>query len=391
MFSKKKICALAFASMMLFVSCDKSINDNNSNEVPPVVEEVIHPFKALIVSGTSAGSQLLPSIDLVDFEGDTTFTSNLYSTINGHNIIGNPKSIVKTDDYIYLATQNSVFTEANYIYILNSADYTLKKSIELEASYIPININILTNGSLVVACSKNWSSKSDYRLLVIDDVDGAHSIRKIEFSANSVQLSKQIGDKLFVVIPSYYSNGVDYPAQTLVYDIDNINDGEHRVISEEIGNVFIINDNFIVDGESRVWFFGADVNGDLTMNQLDVTKEEVVYTLPLPSISHYDGISVALANDDTTMYIRSQKSLYKIDLNNPEVPAEPIAALMGTFSNISSLSVAQNGNVLVLTTKTGSVTAGHLHEFTPTEDDTYWEDAKSYEVVPHGRYILDLR
>ncbi len=394
MFNKKTFWALTAMSMLLTISCEKT-NDNITDDDDTPIVDVIYPFKGIIISGVPTNGSATASMNIMDFDGDTTYVSEVFNGANGEIISGDPKSITLSENRIYFSTVNNLREMGNHIYVINREDYKLINSINLGDFYVPSSITLLTNGSLVVTGTTRWGNQEE-EMLVISNIESAdYSITKIEHGRRLTNC-KQIGNKLFITVPSLFTydndwNEINLPAQLISYDIDNIVAGEHHVVSEEIGEVSTIDDNFFVDANNKLWIIGSDENDATTLFNLDTESNSINTKVVLYAISNIDGLSATLSKDKSSIYIRSLKSIYAINLNNPVAPIEPIAAITGNFANISALTVAPDGNVLMLSTVTGSITNGTMYEFTPSLDGSYWDEAKTYDVTPHGRLIVNLR
>ena len=394
----KNVYALLLSALLFATSCGD--NSNSPEDVIPGVAK--KPLKALIVSGWHQSTK--PQMDLINFEGDSLYRSNIFEYINGSALEGTVNAITVDGNYIYMAC-----SDKNMLYVLDKETFKKVNSISFGNDFSPSKVTILTDGRAVVTGTfvvTSWDvSTGETIYIVTNPTSPSHTIEKVYVDDSSDVIEtkevKQVGDKLFVEIPSYskWLGGYDFenvPAQIFCYDIDNIATGKHRVVAEGF-TLASTNDNFITDAKGTIWVIGEE-QGTTTLAKLNANEETLSDKVQLNSISgvYLTGFALSFKGDE--LYVRSQKSIYAISTNNPTDPFEPIAAINGNitgssqFFDISGLMVDTNGKVQVLTTISGSSEKGYMFEFTPSEDGSSWgEPVVHFDIVPHGKFMVDVR
>lgn len=380
---KNKIKALLLASVIaMFASC----SDDDQKPEPPIVGPIppidtvvpppvdpIFPVDFNFITLNSNGwNGELPSISYI--KKDNSILSDYFKDANGELIAENPSSATQIKEKLYIV-QNSHWG-MNNIEVLDPNSFKRLHKIEFNKEIRLRDLEYLGGDSIVVV-GREFNRKIN---LIIGDLEKDNFIQDSLNTGFSLSRALKVGDKLIVGGIRYQENAQYIDSKLAIFDIDNIsNDGMH-IIHDKM-NLFNVNSDFVVDKNDKVWFiaYGNDV---LCCFCIDPQTEKIIQAIPLPyTISSLNDLSYALDNTGSTIYIRSHKAFYTIDVDSPVTPdGVTYEYTEQTVANLVELKMTKTGTLLVIDQVRGSEFNGsRILEFKPeTTDD--WKIINKYEL-----------
>ena len=384
---KNKINALLLASIMtIFAACSDEdpkpeppvVNPNPPVDtiVPPPVDTIIPPpidpiypvdFKFLTLNGSGRNGEV-PSVSY--FKQDTIIL-DYFKEANGEHIGNKPLRTTQIEDKLYIVqswnNSNVEIVDPNSFKRLRKVGFNDLMAYDLE---------YLGGDSAVVIGQEEDNKKMNF---TVCNLKTDEFVQRSFNTGFSLSRALRIGNKLLVGGTQLSTYPVK-DSKLAIFDIDNMSNNNMRIISEKM-NLFNSNSDFIVDKNGKVWFV-ANNDYNLICFCIDPETETIIQEIPLPvTMSTMKDLSYTLDNTGSTLYIRSHKAFYSMNVDAPGELDEPDYEYMEkTNVNLIDLKMTKEGTLLVIDQIQSTQFKGSkVLEFkTSTTGD--WKIIKEYEL-----------
>ena len=382
---KNKINALLLASVMaMFAAC----SDEDPKPEPPIVgpipplDTIVPPpvdtifpvdFNFISLNKTGNSGDGVSSISYIKKDG--TILLDYFKETNGEQIADRLNSATQIEDKLYIV-QNNHWT-SNNIQVLDPNTLKRLTKFEFNKDLKPYDLEHL-GGDSVVVVGLEFNKEIN---LLIGNLKAEEFIQRSFNTDFFLSRALKIGNKLIVGGPTYQKDGQFFDSKLAIFDINNISNDGMRIIHDQM-NLFNSNADFLVDKNGKIWFI-ANKENTLICFCLDPETEKIVKAVSLPtSISPHNELSYTLDNTGSTLYIRSHKAFFTIDIDNPTTPDDPVYEYRTTVAQLSDLKITKEGTLLVINEiKSSQFKGSKILEFKPSTTAA-WTITKEYEL-PH--------
>lgn len=376
-----KTCRLILLSApALLWSCsdDNVVTDKTESEKEPA--EIIIPvdFRYLTLNREGNYSGQTPSLSYVHKNG--TVFDDYYKTVNGEQVFCDPNAAFHFIDKVLLGHGSN--WNDNGVSILEGNSFKKVDHIDLKQNMTPYTIEWLGGDSIIVA----GRYKDEELNAFIADISGKATIKRklnIGFTVYSV---KKIGDKVFMLGCRDNRNGEPVQPDLIVMDVKNIHESGFRKIKS---NLHLSSRYSVpsIDKNGNLWF--AATENDERQYKLfciDSKTETVKHAITMPvTMSTMNELAYTMSNDGKTVYLRSHKAFYTVDVDAPAELDEPVYEFLRHVGLLCDLKITKEETLLFIDQKQSPNTPSEVFEVRP--DSKGWELIGTTEVGQNAKSI----
>ena len=328
---KRNILVLILISLLI-TSCSKE----NTLPVEPLPES--STVKAIVVNEGQFG---YGTSSLTALYSDGEVKQDVFRTINNRTMGDVAQSLKVINNLYYVPLNNS-----RKIEVIEPRTFKSVKTIPIPLDAIPMYAEQISDNLIAVTDQKGPSQ------LIIVDINATenHIQRTVRLGGRSFQMAKA-ENKLFV--------GGDVVA---VFDLENVTQSGLRNLKDSKGNNMQTVDfsKIVTDYQGMLWMLNAGtlyrVNPKTEQNILEMD----IYDLKINSWTSCIDISP----DKKTIYFNSARRIYKVDVDNPVKPTEPLIYPTGESNRtIYNMCVSPQGTFYYCEVVYGSLSRALIREF----------------------------
>lgn len=353
--SMKKINIFLYLSLgLIFSACTESTENT--------VEPQTNNLRAIVVNEGQFGygtSSLTTLSEMGNVEQD------VFRRINSRPMGDVAQSLTKIGDNYYVPLNNSKKIE-----VFDAKTYKSVETMPIDLNVIPMYVQHLGGDSIAVT-DQSFSSK-----LMIMDINHGTSRkmlrRSIDMGGSTFQM-QLVKNKLFV-------GG----STVSVFDLGNITQQGKRTLKTKSGETFdlVQFSKLLLDKQDRLWVFGTN-----TIYCFDPVTEQCIHEVNVSDLDINSWVScIDISPDKETIYFNSSRTLYSIDVNNPQTPKAPLMQYEGDKQKtVYVMSVSKENTVFFAEVLYGSLTRAVISEYNP-HDGSLIRSFKA-GIFPHYIYF----
>ena len=296
-------------------------------------------------------------------------------SVNNFQINDNPYDAIQVDEELYL--MHGSFWSDNGLVQVNPNSFEIKRHINLGRSICSYSgINLGGNRMLIAGDEAD----NEYNVLVADlnAVGEEGFVQEQLYTGFNVNSMLQVGDNIFMA--TSYSN-----SPLMMLDANNLSQEGLTTLSESF-TLTNRNNKFVRDKNNNVWI-PVKAGSGVKLVVIDGKTGAFTKELAMPnSVSSINETAIAISNDGATLYARSHKAFYTIDVDNTLELDEPNFEYREHVGSLKNLKMTEEGTLVFLNQKLGSFTPSEVIELTITSDENW--DIKIHNVGYNASVIF---
>ena len=311
-------------------------------EAEYVLPESIDNVRAIVVSEGQFGYGT-SSLTSVSHAGEVE--QDLFRRVNSRPMGDVAQSMTKIGNYYYVPLNNS-----RKIEVMDCETFQSIETMPLGLDVIPMYVQHLGGDSIVVT-----DQKQNSQIIIMDINHGTNRPmvrRTVSLGGYNRSFRMQlINDKLFI--------GAD---RMTVFDLGNITSAGMRQVLKQDGVPLQVVDfsKLVVDKNGMLWALGH-----WQLVCIDPVTERTVLELNVGSLNINSWTSsLDISPDGSTLYFNSARRVYTVDVDNPQVPTEPIIYPQRTDGRTVYLMCVSKENTIFLSEVLyGSLSRSRVYEY----------------------------
>lgn len=369
-----------FKKITLFLSLIMIVTSCSEKELPeiikkPGVPEKIYPvdFQYITLNHTAGAENESPSISYVNNDGISIPT--YFKDANNENIESFPQGANQIREELFIMTPDNR-AEFNRILVLDPNTFVKKRVINFGSSFKPFDIELIRD-NLVLVVGEELDKNDRHNIIVGDLREEGDKFVKKKFSLGyNLRRILKVGDKIFVG-GARRSN-----SKLVVFDIDNINIEGAREIE---GSSALMKDasDFMLDKNGMIWAGLVEGLTGMRLCRINPNSEKIDIRMNIPHTGDLYTFGAAMSHDGKYVYIRSNKSFYSIDVDNPIVPDDPLFEYRTNGGTMNDLQFTKEGDLIFINQNMIFNTPSLVVKFRDKGEDNWYQVED--EVVPVGK------
>ena len=367
----KNYFGLAFATSCLFTlaSCDNDENFATPNEVVPPTE-TIYPVDFRFLTLNHEGNYgEKPSVSYIGKNGEVY--SDYLMQVNNFQIKDNPHNVLQVENDLYIV--HGSFWSDNGLVQVNANSFELKRHINLKGKLRSYNAVQLEDNKVFVA-----GDELDYTYnAVVGDLNAETDEEFVLEDMSTgivVNAMRRVGDNIFMASASASS-------PLLMMNVNNISAEGIQTLAENFQLTNRAN-RFVKDKNNNLW---VAIKQSQRVKLIAINGETgaIVHEVPMPySVSTLLETMYDISNDGATLYARSHKAIFKINVDSPQELDEADYEYRDHVGLLKDLKVTEDGTLIFINQRQESFMPSEVVELTIT-DDANWGINK-YDVGYQG-------
>lgn len=324
---------LLFFFIFLFTNCTPIA-------VYDAPESLDEDIRLLIVSEGQFGYGT-SSLTSLSYNGNVE--QDIFRRVNNRPMGDVAQSVMRIGDLLYVPMNNS-----RKIEVMNAKTFESVETMPVDRDVIPMYATHLGGDSIALT-----DQKPNSQLMIMDINHGTdrQMVRRSFYLGGRSSQMAIVNNKLFV-------NGDNMS----VYDLNNITSEGRRLLIKNDG-VSIQNADFskiVVDKYDRIWVLGywqvlcIDPVTEKTIHELNV--------IPLNINTRRSAIDIS--QDLSTIYFNSARRVYSIDVDDPQIPTEPLFRITRDDQRtVYNMAVSKENTIFFSEVLYGSLSRSRIYEY----------------------------
>ncbi len=301
-------------------------------------------IRAIVVSEGQFGYGT-SSLTSLTYQGEVE--QDLFRRVNNRPMGDVAQSMTKIGNKLYVPLNNSRKVE-----VMNAQTFQSIETMTISHDVIPMYVCHLGGDSIAVT-----DQKANSQLIIMDinhGEDRPFVRRTISLGGYNRSFQMQlIGNKLFV--------GAD---RMTVFDLGKMNEQDKRELKKQDGETIQLTDfsKIVVDKNGMLWALGH-----WQVFCIDPKTETTVYELNVGGLNINSWTSsMDISPDGSTIYFNSARRVYTIDVDHPQVPANPIIApTREDGRTVYNMCVSKENTIFLCEVLYGSLSRSRIYEYEP--------------------------